>query len=87
MTERDYNGALKAEFDKEIQSGSFGFNSTVSIENSTFVYHNKYQNDVGNEGYMKMDYHSHYLVYYSKNADTICAPMKNIIHWMYDFFP
>ena len=31
MIEHDYTEALKAEFDMEIQSESFGFNRTLSI--------------------------------------------------------
>ena len=31
MTEHDYDEALKAKFDTEIQSEAFGFNHTLSI--------------------------------------------------------
>ena len=39
MTERDYAEGLKAEFDKEIQSEAFGYNRTLSIEGSSWEYH------------------------------------------------
>ena len=42
MAERHYAEALKAEFETEIQSEAYDFNHTISIESSTFEYHNKY---------------------------------------------
>ena len=44
MIERDNAETLKAEFDMEIQSEPFGFTRTISIEEITCEYHNKYQN-------------------------------------------
>ena len=57
MTERDYAEEFKEEFDMEIQSEEFGFNHTLSIEDSACEYHNKYQNYVRNEGKVNMDFH------------------------------
>ena len=60
MIERDYAEALMAEFDMEIQSEAFGFNYTLSIEDSTCEYHNKYHNNEINQGKVNMDFHSHF---------------------------
>ena len=60
ITERDYDEALKSEFDMKIQSESFGFNCTLSIEGITCEYHNKYHNDVINEGKLKMNFTSYF---------------------------
>ena len=48
MSERDYDEALKSEFDMEFQSEEFGFNDNLSKEVSTCEYQNKDQNDVSN---------------------------------------
>ena len=60
MKKRDYSESLKAEFGMVIQSEEFGSSRTLSIEVITCDYHNKYHNDVRNQGKVKMDLHSHF---------------------------
>ena len=55
MIERDYAEVLKAEFDMAIQSEEFGW-KLLSVEGSTYEYHNKYHNDVSNEGKVKVGF-------------------------------
>ena len=84
MTEHDHAEALKAEFNMKIKSDKFGFNNNLSIEVSTYDYHNKYHNDISNDGKVNMDFHSHYSDDSIQNADTIFEHMKNFIQCMYD---
>ena len=56
MKECDYNEALHTRFNIEIQSEEFEFKHTLSIEGSTFEYHNKYHNDESNQGKVKMHF-------------------------------
>ena len=56
MTENDYYEASKVEFDMAIKSEAFGFNSTLSTEVISCEYLNKDNNDVKNQGNMKMDF-------------------------------
>ena len=58
---RFYAEALKAEFEMEIQSESFGFNRTLSIEGKTCEYHDKYCNCLRNETNVKMDFNSYFI--------------------------
>ena len=60
MIEHDHAKALKAKLDMEMKSQAFVFNHNISIEGSTYEYHDKYNNDVSNEGNAKMDLHSHF---------------------------
>ena len=58
MTEHDYYEALKENGNMEIQLQQFGFNENISIEGSTCQYHDKYHNDVSNDGNVKIYFHS-----------------------------
>ena len=49
MTEHSYSEALKADFDMKIQSEAFGFKLNISIEGSSYEYHNKDHNDESNQ--------------------------------------
>ena len=42
MTERDYDEALNAEFETQIQSKAFGLNHLLSIQDSDCAYHDKH---------------------------------------------
>ena len=84
MIKIEYAEALKVEFDTEIHSEEFGFNRTFSIEGSTCEYHNKYQNDVSNQGNVKMDLHLHFSDDSAQNAATTFQHIKKFIHWMYE---
>ena len=80
MTDRDYSESLKSIFGMDIQSESFGFNRTLSIEVSTCEYHNKYRNDIINEANLKMDFHSNFSADSAQNAATTFEHMKKSIH-------
>ena len=84
MSEHDYAEALKAEYDMEIHLEEFGFNCTLSIEDSTCEYHNKYRNYIRNEANARMEFHSHFLYDSYQNAATLCEHMKHLIHCMYE---
>ena len=83
MIECDYAEALRVKFDTEIRSEAFGFNHTLSIEGSTYQYHNKYQNARRNQSNVKMDFHSHFSYDSDPNAATMCENTRKLIHWMY----
>ena len=76
MKERDYDEALKAKFDIEIQSEAFGFNRTLFTEGITYEYHDKHHNDVRNEGNMKMNSHSHFSDDSDNNEATTFEHVK-----------
>ena len=61
----------------------FGFNYKIPIEGSACEYHNKFHNDVGNEGKMKMDFHPNISYDYSQNSTTTSEHMEKFIHWVY----
>ena len=84
MAERHYAEALKEELETEIQSEAYDFNHTISIESSTFEYHNKSCNYVSNEKKERMDFHSNFSDESSHNAATTFLDIKIFIHWMYD---
>ena len=84
ITEHDHAEALKEEFDMEIQSEEFGFNCTLSIEDSTCEYQNKDHNDVSNEGKVNMSFHSHFSDDSAHNVDTTFYHMKKFMNFMYD---
>ena len=54
----------------EIQSEEFGFNRTISIEFSTYEYHNRDNNDERNQGKVKIYFHSHFSDDSAQNDDT-----------------
>ena len=62
ITERGYVEVFKAEFDMQVKSESFGFYRNLSIEGNTCEYHNKYHNDVNNQGKVLINFHSHFFV-------------------------
>ena len=84
MTENDYYEASKVEFDMAIKSEAFGFNSTLSTEVISCEYLNKDNNDVKNQGNMKMDFQSHFSDDSAHNAATTFEYTKKFTHWMFD---
>ena len=68
----------------EIQSESFLLNITLSIYVFTYEYHDKYRNNLRNEGNVNMDFHSHFPYDSSQNAATTFEHMKKFIHCMYE---
>ena len=83
-TERDYAEASKAEFDMKIHSEAFGFNFTLSIEESTCENHNKDHNDVSNEVNMKIYFRSNFPDDSAQNVVNTFDHIKTSIHWMYE---
>ena len=84
MKEHDYADAFKEKFDIEFQSEEFGFNHNIYIEGSTCDYHNKYHNDISNQGKVKYEFQSHFSDGFAQNAATTFEHTKKFIHWMYD---
>ena len=84
MIEHDYAEALKAEFDMENYSETFGFNHTLSIYGSTWKYYDNYHNGVSKKGNVNMDFHSGCSDDSAHNAATTFEHIKKFIHCMYD---
>ena len=68
----------------EILYESFGFKFTLFIEGSTCECHNKYNNDVINEGKVKVDFYSYFSDNSAPNVANTFKHMKKFIYLMYD---
>ena len=68
----------------DIHTKEFFFNHNLSIEGSTFDYHDKYCNYLSNEKKLKMDFHSKFSYDSAYNTATTYEHMKRFSQWMYE---